>query len=150
MEILQERILQPIQDNMDSLETFIQTRAKGANNNERGSVDQISGGIIKVTSDNFYHWSTMGNIPHILPEEFALDASIPPIILWHHWHCGLTDVNGRVIAPLKDVPCKEYPIKKNQRIFTRMKHFCCAIGGNLQVNGEESIANITTTFTADI
>ena len=42
MEILQERILQPIQDKMDSLETFIQTRVKGENNNERGSVDQIS------------------------------------------------------------------------------------------------------------
>ena len=52
-EILQERILQPTQDNMDSLETFIQTRVKGANNTERGSVDQISGGIIKMTSDNF-------------------------------------------------------------------------------------------------
>ena len=42
MEILQERILQPIQDKMDSLEKFIQTRVKGANNSERGSVDQIS------------------------------------------------------------------------------------------------------------
>ena len=62
MEILQERILQRIQDNMDSLETFIQTRVKGENNTERGSVDQISRGIIKVTSDNFYHWSTTGNI----------------------------------------------------------------------------------------
>ena len=83
MEILQERILQPIQDKMDSLETFIQTRVKGANNTERGSVDQISGGTIKVTSDNFYHWSTTGNIPHLLPEDFALDASIPPLTLWH-------------------------------------------------------------------
>ena len=73
MEILQERILQPIQDNMDSLETFIQTIVKGANNTERGSVDQISGGIIKVTSDNFYYWSTTVNIPHLLPEDFVLD-----------------------------------------------------------------------------
>ena len=81
MEILQERILQPIQDNMDSLETFIHTRVKGDNNTERGSVDQISGGIIKVTSDNFYHWSTTGNIPHLLPEDFSLDASIPPLTL---------------------------------------------------------------------
>ena len=136
MGILQERILQPIQDKMDSLETFIQTRVKGANNTEREGVDQISGGIIKVTSDNFYHWSNTGNIPHLLPEDFALDASIPPLALWHRWHRGLTDVNGRVISPLKDFPCKDYPIKKNQRIFTRMKHFCCAIDGNLQVNRE--------------
>ena len=150
MEILQERILQPIQDKMDSLETFIQTRVKGANNTERGSVDQISGGIIKVTSDNFYHWSTTGNIPHLLPEDFALDASILPLTLWHCWHRGLTDVNGRVIDPLKYIPCRDYPIKKNQRIFTRMKHFCCAIDGNLQVNGEESIANLTTIFNAGI
>ena len=59
-------------------------------------------------------------------------------------------MNGRVIAPLKDVPCKDYPIKKNQRIFTRMKHFCCAIDGNLQVNGEESIANLTKIFNSVI
>ena len=98
---------------MDSLETFIHTRVKGANNTERGSVDQISGGIIKVTSDNFYHWSTTGNIPHILPEDFALDAYIPPLTLWHRWHRGLTDVNRRVISPLNDVACKDYPIKKN-------------------------------------
>ena len=128
MKILQERILQPIQDNMDSLETFIQTRVKEANNNERGSVDQISGGVIKVTSDNFYHWGTTGNIPHLLPEDFALDASIPPLTLWHR---GLTGVNGRVIAPLKYVTCKDYHIKNNQRIFTRMKHFCCEIDGKL-------------------
>ena len=31
-----------------------------------------------------------------------------------------------------------------------MKHFFCAIDGNLQVNGEESIANITTIFNAGI
>ena len=105
-EILQERILQPIQENMDSLETFIHTRVKGSNNTERGSVDQVSGGIIKVTSDNVYHWSTTGNIPHLLPEDFALDASIPALTLWHHWHLGLTDVNGRVISPLKDVNSK--------------------------------------------
>ena len=83
MEILQECILQPIQDNVDSLETFIQTRVKGANNTEREIADQISGGKIKVTSDNFYHWSTTGNIPHLLPEDFALDASIPPLTLWN-------------------------------------------------------------------
>ena len=45
---------------------------------------------------------------------------------------------------------QKYPIKKNQRIFTRMKHFCCAIDGNLQVNGEESIANLTTIVNAGI
>ena len=123
---------------------------KGANNTERGSVDQISRGIIKVTSDNFYHWSTTGNIRHLLPEDFALDASIPHLILWHLCHHGLTDVNERVIAPLKDVPIKEYHIKKNQRIFTHIKHFCCAIDGNLQVYGEESIANLTTIFNAGI
>ena len=139
MEILQERILQPIQDKMDSLETLIQTRVKGENNTERGSVDRISGGIIKVMSDNFYHWSTTDNIPHLLPEYFALDASIPPLTLWHRCHRGLTDVNGGLISPLKDVPCKDYPIKNNQRIFTRMDHFCCAIDGKLQVNGEETI-----------
>ena len=150
IEILQERIIQPIQDNMDSLETFIQTIVKGANNTERGSVDQISGVIIKVTSENFYHWSTTGNIPYLLPEDFALDASIPPLTLWNLWNRGLADVKGIVIAPLKDVPCKDYPINKNQRIFTRMKHFCCAIDGNLQVNGEKSIANLITIFNAVI
>ena len=31
-----------------------------------------------------------------------------------------------------------------------MKHFCCAIYGNLQVNGEESIVNLTTIFNAGI
>ena len=31
-----------------------------------------------------------------------------------------------------------------------MKHFCCAIDGSLQVNGEESIANLTTIFNAGI
>ena len=31
-----------------------------------------------------------------------------------------------------------------------MKHFCCAIDGNLQVNGEESIVNLTTIFNAGI
>ena len=31
-----------------------------------------------------------------------------------------------------------------------MKHFCYAIDGNLQVNGEEIIANITTIFNAGI
>ena len=136
MEIMQESIIQPIQEKMESLETFIHTRVKVANNTERGSVDQINGGIIKVTSENFYHWITTDNIPHLLPEDFALDASIPPLTLWHRWHRGLTDVNGRVIFPLKDVTSKDYPIKKNQRIFTRTKHFCCAIDGNLQVNGE--------------
>ena len=136
MGILQERILQPIHDKMDSLETFIQTRVKGANNTEREGVDQISGGIIEMMSDNFYHWSITGNIPHLLPEYFALDASNPPLTLWHCWHRGLTDENGRVFSPLKYVPCKYYPIKKNQMIFTPMKHFCCAIDGNLQVNGE--------------
>ena len=89
-----------------------------------------------MTSDNFYHWSTTGNIPHLLPEDFAIDAYIPPLTLWHIWNSGLTDMNGRVIYPLKDVPCKEYPINKKQRIFTRIKHFCCAIDGNLQVNGD--------------
>ena len=59
-------------------------------------------------------------------------------------------MNGRLIYPLKDVTNKYYPIKKNHRIFTRMKQFCCAIDGNLQVNGEESIANITTIFNAGI
>ena len=131
MEIMQERILQPIQDNMDSLEKFILTRVKGANNTERGSVDQVSRGIIKVMSDNVYHWSTTGNIPHLLPEYFALDASNPPLTLWHCWHRGLTGENGRVFSPLKYVPFKYYPIKKNQMIFTPMKHFCCAINGNL-------------------
>ena len=150
MEILHERILQPIQEKMDSLETFIHTRVKGENNTERGSVNQISGGIIKVTSEKFYHWSTTGNMPHLLPEDFALDASIPPRTLWHLSHCGMTDVNGRIIFPLKDVPCKDYPIKNNQRIFTCMKQFCCAIDGNLQVNGEESIANLTKIFNAGI
>ena len=144
IEIMQEHIIQPIKYKMDSLEIFIQTRVKGANNTE------ISGGIIKVTSDNFYHWSTTGNIPHLLPEDFALDASILPLTLWHCWHRGLTDVNGRVIDPLKYIPCRDYPIKKNQRIFTRMKHFCCAIDGKLQVNGEESIANLPTSFNAGI
>ena len=103
-----------------------------------------------MTSDNFYHWSTTGNIPHLLPEEFSLYASIPPLTLWNRWHCGLADVNGRVISPLKDFPCKDYPIKKNQRIFTRMKHFGCEVDGNLQVSGEESIANLTTIFNAGI
>ena len=31
-----------------------------------------------------------------------------------------------------------------------MKHFCCAIDGSLQVNGEESIANLTIIFNAGI
>ena len=31
-----------------------------------------------------------------------------------------------------------------------MKHFRCAIDGNLEVNGEESIANLTTIFNAGI
>ena len=31
-----------------------------------------------------------------------------------------------------------------------MKHFFCAIDGNLQVNEEESIANLTTIFNAGI
>ena len=30
------------------------------------------------------------------------------------------------------------------------EHFCCAIDGNLQVNGEESIVNLTTIFNAGI
>ena len=145
MEILQERILQPIQDKMDSLETYY-----NRDNTERGSVDQISGGRIEVTSDQFYCWSTTGSIPHLLPEDFTLDTSIPPLTLWHRWHRGLTDASGRVIAPLKDVPCTDYPIKKNQRIFKRMKHFCCAIDGKLEVNGEEGIADLTTIFNANI
>ena len=150
MEILQERILKPIEDKMASLDKFIHARVEGPNNSERGSVNQISGGRIEVTSDHFYCWSKTGNLPHLLPEDFTLDGSIPPLTLWHRWHRGLTDASGRVIAPLKDVPCKDYPIKKNQRIFTRMKHFCCAIDGNLQVNGVESIVNLTTIFNAGI
>ena len=103
-----------------------------------------------MTSDQFYCWSTTGSIPHLLPEDFTLDTSIPPLTLWHRWHRGLTDASGRVIAPLKDVPCTDYPIKKNQRIFKRMKHFCCAIDGKLEVNGEEGIADLTTIFNANI
>jgi hypothetical protein len=150
MEILQERILKPIEDKMASLDKFIHARVEGPNNSERGSVNQISGGRIEVTSDHFFFWSTTGTVPHLLPENFTLDASIPTLTLWHRWHRGLTDASGRLIAPLKDVSCKDYPVKKNQRIFKRMKHFCSAIDEKLNVSGEEGIANLTTIFNANL
>ena len=91
-----------------------------------------------MTLNNHYLWQD--GKTHLLPEDFSLDPSISPLLLWQQWHRGFTYIGGRTISPLREVPPKDCPA--SSRTFKRMRVFCKAIDSVIATTGKESIATL--------
>jgi len=78
-----------------------------------------TGGSLQL--DGYYLWDRDDKpTPRCVPEDFLLDPAISPLLMWQHWHHGLTLSGNRRVRPLKDVPTVDYP-SKPRRTYQRMK-----------------------------
>mmetsp|Transcript_1518 Transcript_1518/g.2016 ORF Transcript_1518/g.2016 Transcript_1518/m.2016 type:complete len:219 (-) Transcript_1518:224-880(-) len=93
--------------------------------------------------NNFYFWKKDGKT-HLLPEDFSLDPAISCCLIWQQWHRGMTLSGQREIAPLRNIPGKDYPA--SDRIFKRLRRYCKAIDELIQPVGDEGIHQLNTKF----
>ena len=128
---------------MDQFESIVKNVTNGT-----GTIDvsecanQLRDGEIEVGMSNYYLWQD--GKTHLLPEDFSLDPSISPLLLWQQWHRGFTYIGGRTISPLREVPPKDYPA--SSRTFKRMRVFCRAVDSVISTTGKESIAMLNRMY----
>lgn len=108
-----------------------------------------TGGSLQL--DGYYLWDRDDKpTPRCVPEDFSLDPAISPLLMWQHWHHGLTLSGNRRVRPLKDVPTVDY-LSKPRRTYQRMKSFCRAIDSCTGVETlPSSIADITAVYNSRV
>jgi hypothetical protein len=121
VDMMQERVTKPLEERLNAMNaTLMELKSNHVLTND------IQGGSHQHSLNGFYLWkSDNGKIPHLLPDDFKLNASIPPLLIWHQWHLGQTIQGQRKLPALKCVTPKDYA--HGRRIFMRMRLFCKSI-----------------------
>ena len=71
---------------------------------------QHSGQVASNVGEMYYLWDRDEKpIPRYLPQDFNLDSSISPLLIWQHWHHGLTLSGNRKVRPMKEIETLDYP-----------------------------------------
>ena len=147
IELLHDRITKPLTNRIEHFESLMKNAHNITNESVGVGLNQLQEGHIETTIDNFFLWNRDGRT-HLLPEEFALDPAISPLLLWEQWHRGMTLSGGQIITPLKNIQAKDYP--SSSRMFKRMRRFCKAIDDVVQVNGSEAVNGLVEKYNANI
>ena len=159
LELIRKEFTDPLSNQLTELSAAIgdlQGRVSGNYNvlsTWQGQGTCTGGQSIQLGNELHFFWDSDDEPrPRCLPQYFLLDTSLSPLLIWQHWHHGLTLSGNRKVRPLKRVPTRDCPgpQKERRKYEERMKIFCKAIdtctGIRIQDSPVPDIAALGTTF----
>jgi len=151
IELIRNEFTNPLTERLEQLGMLVDNIQKQGASGYAVSAQGTGGTGGSPQLDGYYLWDRDNKpTPRCVPEDFSLDPAISPLLMWQHWHHGLTLSGNRRVRPLKDVPTVDYP-SKPRRTYQRMKAFCRAIDSCTGVlNLPSSIADITAAYNSHV